>query len=286
MPAANSTDGLQNRAGGGSARDALESVAFLARSEHRVHALELLDGEPRTRTELTEQMDVTRVTLSRILGDFEDRGWITRGSKRTYALTSFGALVYSDFKRLLGTVSVGRAYPDIVERLPTDWFDFDLRCLADGELVGGESADPLSAARVVANAVQNASTCTSLLGTFIAFPMYTFEEALRAGTEPETTVVFDPGVTEQMLTDADLRNRWQTIETATDDAVYYSLDERVPCSIDLIDGNTVFLTVDRDADRGFDIIRSTHPDVVEWAQETFETYHSRATPLAQRVEPE
>ncbi|AFK19863.1 MarR family transcriptional regulator [Haloferax mediterranei ATCC 33500] len=269
---------------GGPSHSAIESVAFLTRSEHRVHVLELLDQGPCTRDKLKERMNVSRVTLSRILGDLTDRGWITRNtSENVYTLTNFGELVYTDFSRLLGTVSVGSEYPNIVERLPTEWFDFDLRCLADSELVAGESADPLSAARVVANAVQNASSCDSFLGTFITLPMYTYEEAVRAGNEPETTVVFDADVTETMLTDSDLVNRWQEIEGATESVVYYCVENRVPCSIDLIDEETVFLTVDREQQSGFDIIRSTHPEVVEWAQKVLEEYQAIATPLKQRA---
>lgn len=283
MPIVNSEHQVDGWDDGGPSHGAIESVAFLARSEHRVHVLELLDQGPCTRDKLSERMSVSRVTLSRILGDLTDRGWITRNtSENVYTLTNFGALVYTGFSQLLGTVSVGREYPNVVERLPTEWFDFDLRCLADSELVAGESADPLSAARVVANAVQNASSCDSLLGTFITLPMYTYEEAVRAGNEPETTVVFDTDVTETMLTDSDLVNRWQEIENATESVVYYCVENRVPCSIDLIDETTVFLTVDREQS-GFDIIRSTHPEVVEWAQEVLAEYQAIATPLEQHA---
>jgi DNA-binding HxlR family transcriptional regulator len=113
---------------------AVEDVAFLARSEHRLHLLGLLAGGPCSREELRERMDATRVTLSRILGDLEDRGLIRRrNSEGGYELSTFGELVYRDFARLLGTVSVGQTYPDLISRLPTDRFDSDLRHLVDGE---------------------------------------------------------------------------------------------------------------------------------------------------------
>ncbi|WP_135829781.1 helix-turn-helix transcriptional regulator [Halorussus halobius] len=266
---------------------AVESVAFLARSEHRVHVLALLNDRPRTRNELSDAVGVTRVTLSRILRDLEDREWITRrGSENRYAPTTFGELVYRDVDRLLATVSVGQDYPGIVERLPTEWFGFDVRCLADGELVGDESSDPLAGARIVANAVRDASSFRSLLGTFISLPMYSFEETVRSGTEPDATVVFDPSVTETMLEDPTLLDRWREIEATAGSTVYYGTDERVPCSIDLVDDETVFLTVDREREKGFDIIRCTHPEVVEWADETVEQYRASATPLERRAPDE
>ncbi|WP_128904296.1 helix-turn-helix transcriptional regulator [Halorubrum amylolyticum] len=264
----------------GQCGDAIDAVAFLARSKHRVRVLELLTDGPRTREDLAAGTDATRVTLSRILGDLEDRGWIEHDhADRSYALTRFGRLVFGDFSRLLGTVSVGREHPDLVNRLPTEWFGFDLRCLEDAERVAAADADPLSAARVVANAIREASSCRSLLGTFIALPMYSAEAAVRAGDALEGTVVFDPNVTATMLGDPDLRSRWKRLEAAADGHFYYAVDEAVPCSIDLVDG-TAFLTVDREAERGFDILRTDHPDVVEWAGETVERYRAEATPLA------
>lgn len=265
--------------------DAVESVAFLARSEHRLRVLALLNDGHRGRQELRDQTGVSRVTLSRILGDLEDRELIDhRAATGAYALTGFGDLVYQDFSRLLGTVSVGQTYPDVVTRLPTEWFDFELRCLNESELVAQNSADPLAGARVVANAVQDAAECRSLLGTFISLPMYSFEEALRADDYPAGAVVFDSDVTETMVEDLELRERWQSIEAQLDATAYYSVDERVPCSIDLIDRETVFLTVDRADERGFDILRCTHPDVVAWADETVDAYRAKATPLTDHVD--
>lgn len=270
------TDGL--------AASAIEAVAFLARSEHRLHVLDLLADSSRSRGELRERTDATRVTLSRILGDLEERGFIEpRNGNHEYELSSFGELVHRDFVRLLDTVSVGQTYPDLVSRLPTDWFDFDPQCLVDGEHVHRNSADPFAAARVIANAIRDGSSCEALVGTFTSLPMHAYEEDVRTGGDTDVRVVFDSNVTETMLEDPSLRTKWQKIERATESTVYYSHGERVPCTIDLIDGETVFLTVDRDEEAGFDIISCSHPDVVAWAGRVISEYRNRAVPLSQQV---
>ena len=51
----------------------LDALVYLLRSENRVAVLRLLAGDPRTRDEIREATDVTRVTLSRMLGEMEDR---------------------------------------------------------------------------------------------------------------------------------------------------------------------------------------------------------------------
>ncbi|WP_049941743.1 hypothetical protein [Haloterrigena turkmenica] len=49
-----------------------------------------------------------------------------------------------------GPIVIGQQYPDVIDSLPTAWFDFDLRCLADNDLVA-DSADPLAGMRVAAD---------------------------------------------------------------------------------------------------------------------------------------
>ncbi|CDK39077.1 winged helix-turn-helix domain-containing protein [Halorubrum sp. AJ67] len=266
------------------ATSAVESVAFLARSEHRLHILDLLADDSYSRGELRDRTDATRVTLSRILSDLEDRGFIQqRNADSEYELSTFGELVHRDLSCLLDTISIGQTYPKLISRLPTDWFDFDPQCLVDGEHVHGNSADPLAAARVIANAVRDGSSCESLVGTFTSLPMHAYKEDVRAGGDTDVRVVFDSGVTETMLEDQSLRAEWQEIESATDSTVYYSLDERVPCTVDLIDDETVFLTIDREQETGFDIISCSHPDVVAWADRVISEHRNRAVPLSRRM---
>ncbi|PHQ37894.1 transcriptional regulator [Halorubrum persicum] len=266
------------------AENTVEYVAFLTRSEHRFHVLDLLADGAGSREELRDQLDATRVTLSRILGDLEDRDLIQRRtSDRGYELSSFGEAVHRDLVRLQGTITAGQTYPKLISRLPTDWFDFDLRCLANGEHVHRKSEDPLAAARVIANAIRGGSSCESLVGTFTSLPMYGYEQAIQNGTEPEVRVVFDSNVTETMVEDSSLRAKWREIQSQIDSTVYFSLDERVPCTVDLIDGETVFFTVDRDQETGFDIISCSHPDVVAWADRVIGEHRDRAVPLVERT---
>ncbi|EMA10673.1 hypothetical protein [Haloarcula marismortui] len=53
----------------------------------------------------------------------------------------------------------------------------------------------------------------------------------------------------------------------------------MPCSIDLIDDETTFLTSDRERDSGFDSIHWTPPDVVEWASGMLDEAATASAPL-------
>lgn len=56
----------------------LDDVEYLARSANRVRVLETLAKGPHDRTDLQEKTGAARATLGRILGEFEERGWIRR----------------------------------------------------------------------------------------------------------------------------------------------------------------------------------------------------------------
>ena len=55
---------------------ALDDIDWLTRSENRVQAPDLLAEQPRTRAELLEAVDVSRVTFNRMREALEEKGWI------------------------------------------------------------------------------------------------------------------------------------------------------------------------------------------------------------------
>ncbi|ELY68115.1 helix-turn-helix transcriptional regulator [Natrinema versiforme] len=281
MTSENASAGALQQVGDEPMADAIEGAAFLARSAHRVRVLELLSSGPRTRETLLSGTDVTRVTLSRILGDLTDRGWIERDhADDRYAITDTGAAVYDDFERLLETITVGQRCPEVLDALPTEWFGFELRCLADCDTVATDSADPLSGMRVIANAVGRATTVRAAVSSFASLPMYTHAESVRAGDAAEAEVVFDRDATAVNVEDPDLVDRWRAIEAESARPVYYSADERFPCNVDIIDGERVFLSV-TDENGGFRVVESTHPAVVDWAEALFREKRTAAVPLEQ-----
>jgi len=56
----------------------LDDIEFLARSDHRVTALDALATRPQSRTDLRELTGVSRSTVGRTLREFEARRWIRR----------------------------------------------------------------------------------------------------------------------------------------------------------------------------------------------------------------
>lgn len=81
----------------------LGDVEFLTRSEGRVDVLNTVSQRSRSRDELEQVTDRSRSTLSRMLSDFEARGWVVRQDGR-YTTTAAGTYVTSDMSRMLDRI--------------------------------------------------------------------------------------------------------------------------------------------------------------------------------------
>lgn len=120
--------------------DSLEDIAYVARSSNRVSVLQSLEEGPRTRRELADETDASRATLARVLGEFEERGWIERSGEH-YLATSLGRLVAREFAPLIETMRSVRTLGDVAHLLPSD-DGLDLRRFADATVTTPDSGDP------------------------------------------------------------------------------------------------------------------------------------------------
>jgi predicted transcriptional regulator len=138
----------------------LDDVEFLVRSPSRMAVLDAIHEAPRTRDELKESTDASRTTLSRMLADFEDRGWVERTNSR-YQSTPEGAFVASEVTRLLENMETAEKLDGALRWLPTDEFGFDLRHLRDAEIITLQWNDPASM-RLLAEHLDGASRVRSM----------------------------------------------------------------------------------------------------------------------------
>ena len=134
----------------------LEPVEYLARSPSRFELLDAIYEDTRTRHDLKELTDVSRVTLSRFLSTFEERGWIERTNGQ-YDTTVEGAFVAEEVSRLLTNVETFQSLDGAIEWMPIDKFDFDLACLQDAEVTTATWKDHTAQMRQVANVIHGSN---------------------------------------------------------------------------------------------------------------------------------
>lgn len=135
---------------------ALDDTEFLVSSPNRIDVFEAIRTGPRTRHELREMTDASRVTLSRILGDLEDRGWIER-VEAEHAPTPKGAVVATEMAQLFANLEAINHIEGVLEWLPVDLFDFDLACLSDATVLSSTERNLTAAITHTATRVREAS---------------------------------------------------------------------------------------------------------------------------------
>lgn len=197
----------------------LEAIEFLARSPHRIEVLDALADSPRTRHELKERADVSRVTISRLLEDLDERGWIVHDTGQ-YESTARGRFVSREFGRLRANLTVGDGLDDALDWLPVEEFDFDLARLHDADVLRASSWENQT------EAIRHAAECVhgreTIRGTAIGFS-HAVVDAIRelvVGDEGSFEAVIDETALEMIRNDDGLRERFEDIIQSPHSALY------------------------------------------------------------------
>lgn len=259
---------------GGSAR--LNDVEFLIRSTNRLDVLGALQDGPRDRNDLRSETDFSRVTLSRILGDLTDRGWVTRRNDQ-YEITAEGTIVATEVGRLFANLEAVDTLDGTLRWLPTERFDFELERLADAEVMLPDEHDLTAQIRWVDSRIQDADRIRSV-GTWVAAEILEtlVESTVDGGCVCEG--ILEGHVVDHIRADPDLREPVRVLLESDRASLYrYGGDEaRITMSI-LPDG--VLLCGQQGARSFPEAVATTDEVVVEWATERFESLRAESTLL-------
>ena len=119
----------------------LEDIEFLARSEHRVTALDALAERPRERSDLLEITGVSSSTIGRTLREFEDRRWITKDG-HLYEATQLGAFVASGMRDLVDRIETERKLREVWQWLPAEASGFTIEMGSGAVVTVADASDP------------------------------------------------------------------------------------------------------------------------------------------------
>lgn len=254
-------------------------LAFFGASPTRLTALEALCEEAISKAELQERIDTSRITLWRLLGDFEDRGWV-RETDEGYEATVAGRFVVERLTSVEAALDALEQLDGLLEWLPIEEMDFALDRLVEAEIARPTPSDPQGPMRLAARQVREAATVRILTHGYAPGLVEAMHELGMAG-EQSAELVTSTGVLETFVEEASMREKLGDLLDAGQ-LEYFHYHGEVPHIFAILDGERVGLGVDDDDGRpraAFDIEDDT---VLEWAERTFERYRSQST----RVAPE
>ncbi|MCO8254941.1 DUF1724 domain-containing protein [Haladaptatus sp. AB618] len=254
---------------------ALDEIEFLALSSNRVTVLDTLCDDSYTRRELEEQLTASQPTLGRILRDLQERGWITYDGRR-YTTTATGQLVAEEFVDLLETVETELKLREVVEWLPTEAMDFDLRHLSDATITTPSQTKPGAPVQRVLELLHRSSHVQLFSYAFNEQSLGVIRQRVLDGAQTFEGVLSEDALA--MIThDSALREQLRDL-VESGDAEIRLYDGEIPFAVTITDDVTHLLLRDQD-----DFLRAAldtdDEAVLTWARGKFEGYWQRSSPV-------
>jgi len=254
---------------------ALEDIEFLALSANRVEVLRLLANGRHTRRDLADETGASQATLGRILGDFEDRAWVRKDSGG-YVATATGELVAASFTDLLASLDTERELRPIVEYLPTEAMEFDLRHLADATITTPTGTRPNAPVQRVLDLLDDADEVRVFSHAFNEQSLTVVQEHTATGDQTFRGV-FSRSAIEALADESGLRERLLDL-LATDGVELRVCADEIPLAVTVADDRVHLLVRDENG-----ILRASvdtdDAAVREWADDAFARYWDAAEAL-------
>jgi predicted transcriptional regulator len=263
-------------------RNSVEPIAYLSRSENRLEILEALtetipkpglDPPGYKPRELRTMTGASEATVSRVLTEFQERGWAERNAQGEYTATPLGQSMAIEFTPLLDSMAAIQNLGDAVALLPLDQLSIRLQHFGDATVVRPEGPSTLEMSRYLLELTDESSTMYSL--GYIAVT----QDAMDLTTEQTVSGELDPvyvqarSVREYRQTSPDQSEYREQVRSQMEaGAELYTYDGHVPCNLWIFDETVVIENSQVEGIQNGTMIESQNDTVREWALEMFGRY--------------
>ena len=204
--------------------------------------LELIVEAPRSRTEIDDRIDASRVTIARVLDELESREWITQAGQEC-EVTPLGVWVFEEFTDLVDEIEAEHGLRDAIQWIPTDLLPFDVRCLRDTEIIILDESDATALVRRIVEPHRSGDRIRAIART--ATPVF-IENQWEVTVHGDTRL--DLVITPEAL-DV-IRNHSLTVrrfrEMLNEENAYYYVYEAVPIPVGIVNGHLGINLTDED----------------------------------------
>jgi predicted transcriptional regulator len=236
--------------------------------------LDRLDEGAADKRTLVSQSEYSRSTVDRGVRELEAYNLVEYHEGR-YRLTPFGARLTARFGALQEVVDLWLDLGPALRWLPEDGLGFDLRHLADAEVVLAEPGDPY---RVVNHHVESMRSMDH--GRFL-LPFVGLH-----GAETSHDRIVNHGATCELVVSPSVAAAFEENPeyadpvaemAATGRLSVFRATSELPLPVGLVDETVQILAAEGEEPRA--LVETDHPVVREWALKTFETCKQAAEPL-------
>lgn len=256
--------------------DALEHIAYLARSENRVQILEALSREPYSRRDLVDDTGVSSATVGRVLTELQSLGWAER-TREGYVTTPAGTQVIAEVEPFVGAMETIQYLGDAVGWIPTDELDIGLHHFSDVTVRRPERYDPADITDFFVDRLQDISSFRTL--THLV-PIEAKERIMLDGVRSGRLTI-DLVITGRLLDylreHPDHRARWTELLEAG--ATAYQYDAPIPCNLFILGDLVVLADSHSNSGHPYACLVSEKPTIRAWAHDLIDRYRLKADPI-------
>lgn len=251
---------------------ALDDIAFLSRSSHRVAALETLAASSYEQNELQAELDISRSTIKRILRGFIERGWVVRHG-RLYEVTPLGERVAERFTTLIETIEAESNLREVVQWLPTTAPDFEIELFADATVTTAEPGAPYRPMKRLMDVAEETDSTT--VRSFGTRPLPGYFERWEVREETKVEVIFSP-----IVVDALRRSPPKGTGALLESGVLtFLVHDDLPCGLTVFDDCVALCGYDQTTGMLQGVIDTENLDAVEWGENIYRMYRCDARPV-------
>lgn len=260
----------------------LEPIDYLSRSANRVEVLGVLTEtirkpgletpgyEPR---ELREETGASIGTVSRILNEFQERGWAERDAEGEYTATPRGQSIAIEFTPLIDAMGAIQHLGDAVALLPLNELTISLKHFSDATVRKPQGPGSRGFYLFLSELLAESATWYTLS---FQLPSERFMDKL---TEQITTGNLDyVGINRGSVLEFLSENNTEQVRAQHESGIrVYRYDGHFPCCMFIFDETVVIENSQVDGIRNGTVIVSEDAVVREWALKVFERYREDST---------
>ena len=255
--------------------ESLKEIAFLVNSVNRFGVLENLTDSEHSRHVLAERLDVSRVTIARILDDLEERQWISQHGQIA-EITPLGAWVVEEVSDLRNMMIVERKLRPVIEWFPEEGFEFHIRCLKNAHITRVTAANATSPidhlVRQLDHTEHVQAFSFAITGQFLnACWKFVIDRGHTFDWVFTTDVL-------AVLTENEVMRRQSREMLESGRASFFHFDDSIPYVVIITDEKVNLRLADASGAPSA-LIQAQHHDVRSWAVSMYATYRDAATPV-------
>ncbi|MFC6991802.1 helix-turn-helix transcriptional regulator [Haladaptatus sp. GCM10025707] len=233
-----------------------------------------LAAGPRTRLELRDATSASKATISRLLGAFENRGWVARRGEQ-YHLTELGAYVSTALGEFHGRMETAKNLQGLNSALPLERLGLEIDDLTGATVTSPTASNPL-AAMVRLRELELGSFKSLGLASLFPEPCIDARHAAVVGDSQRFEVVVSPTVVEAALSSNCSHKFMELVDADRCEVHLYHGSIEPLASVN--DGTACLVVRDKKTD-AISLVETPNPTIVGIVSDAFEEYRSQATLL-------